>query len=421
MTQKTAFDILKSRRSAFLTGPAGSGKTHLLKLFIKYLKDKKLRVAVTATTGLAATHLAGRTIHSWSGIGIARELSASLLSKIAMREALRKEIKETNVLIIDEVSMLHDYCLDMVDTICRHVRQKPEKPFGGLQVVLSGDFFQLPPISSRDEGPAQFVIHAQAWQELQPVICYLDEQYRQQSDDDLSHILNALRRGTLNEAQITKLRERCLPNPGDLIELYCRNLDVDEINEQKLEGIKHPAYHFLAQKFDASKGHKLVDQLIKNSLATEKLTLKKDALVMFIKNNFEAGYINGTLGRVIGFQTAQAYPIVLTHAGRTIKTELASWQIERDQDSLASFRQIPLKLAWAITIHKSQGLTLDGAYIDLSKTFEPGMGYVALSRLKSLGHLYLKGFNEMALSINPLVLEIDRYLQKLSKDYAPRQ
>ena len=169
MTQKQAFKILNAGRSVFLTGPAGSGKTFLLKKFIVHLKKKGKRAAVTATTGLAATHLRGRTIHSWAGIGIQRELSDSLLDRIIRENSpIKKEILATDVLIIDEISMLHDYRLDMIDQVCRVARNQPDKPFGGLQVVLSGDFFQLPPVRGREEMDSKFVVHSEAWQELQP-------------------------------------------------------------------------------------------------------------------------------------------------------------------------------------------------------------------------------------------------------------
>ena len=418
MTQKQAFKILNTGRSVFLTGPAGSGKTFLLKKFIAHLKKKGKRTAVTATTGLAATHLRGRTIHSWAGIGIQRELSDGLLDRIIRENSpIKKEILATDVLIIDEISMLHDYRLDMIDQVCRVARNQPDKPFGGLQVVLSGDFFQLPPVRGREEMDSKFVVHSEAWQELQPAVCYLSEQYRQIQGNDLTGILNALRDNTLNESHIQKLKSRQLPKPDglELTELHCHNRDIDQINQDKLEKLPNKPYVFKGEKNDLSKDKRLVDQLVRNCLALEELHLKKGALVMFIKNDSEGRYINGTLGQIIGFQTAGRWPVVKTNAGRTIYTDQAIWTIEKDGLDVATFKQIPLKLAWAITIHKSQGMTLDGAFIDLSKTFEPGMGYVALSRLKSLEDLYLQGFNNMALRMNPQALAIDDQLREQSK------
>ncbi len=414
MTQEQAFSILKTGGNVFLTGPAGSGKTFLLRKFITHLKNKKKSVSVTATTGLAATHLNGRTIHSWAGIGIQTEITANLIEKILSKKTLANDIRTTDVLIIDEISMLHDYRLDMVDQVCQVVKNEMDKPFGGLQVVLSGDFFQLPPVGRAGE-ETKFVVDSAAWKNLKPRICYLNEQYRQSKDNDLSEILNALRNNTLQYTHVEKLKSRQLENPGDLTELHCHNQDIDQINHGKLKALASVEHVFRGEKTDLSQDQKLAEQLVKNCLAPEELRLKVGALVMFIKNNPENGYINGTLGEVIGFNTANGFPLVKTKTGRVVHTDLVTWKIERDGLDLATFKQIPLKLAWAITIHKSQGMTLDGAFIDLSKTFEPGMGYVALSRLKNLESLYLKGFNAMALTMNPKALIIDQNLQKQSE------
>lgn len=420
MTQEQAFSVLKSGQSVFLTGPAGSGKTFLLKRFIKYLHAKGKKVSVTATTGLAATHLNGRTIHSWAGIGIKTELDTAILDKIYSNKLMLNDIKKTEVLIIDEVSMLHDYRLDMIDEVCRRIRDKSDQSFGGLQVVLSGDFFQLPPINKSKEESGGFIVNAQAWHELKPAVCYLNEQYRQTGDNDLIEILNALRNNSLNEQHILKLQSRQLPNPGDLTELHCHNLDIDHVNQNRLNKLEGREYVFRGSKKDLTKDESLVMQLIKNCIASEELRLKRGALVMFVKNDIDGSYINGTLGKVVGFQTANGYPVVETNSGRIIRTDRATWTIERNGLDLASFKQIPLKLAWAITIHKSQGMTLDGAFMDLSKTFEPGMGYVALSRLKNLKDLYLKSFNQMALKMNPEALKIDHFLKKSSKEFLQR-
>ena len=414
MTQKQAFEILKSGRSAFLTGPAGSGKTFLLRLFIKWLEEKNKSVAVTATTGLAATHLGGRTIHSWAGIGIHDTLTESILKKITDRKQVVKEIRETDVLIIDEISMLHDFRLNMVDQVCRRIRRRPDLPFGGIQVVLSGDFFQLPPVSRQGEEQARFVVVSEAWEALQPVICYLDEQYRQESGNDLAEILNALRNNRVTEAHVSKLKSRRLENPGGLTELHCHNEDIDRINQAKLDGLAGKEREFFGEKTSLSKDKQLLEQLVKNCLAPDVLRLKYGALVMFVKNNPDGRYINGTLGKVIAFNTATGLPLVETRTGRTIKADREKWSLEREGLEIAAFRQLPLRLAWAITIHKSQGMTLDGAYIDLSKTFEPGMGYVALSRLKNLESLYLKDFNDLSLRMNPDALVIDEVLRRQS-------
>ncbi|HRQ86680.1 MAG TPA: AAA family ATPase, partial [Candidatus Saccharibacteria bacterium] len=176
MNQGLALEIMLSGESVFLTGPAGSGKTYVLNQFIKLAKHSGKKVSVTATTGLAATHLGGSTIHSWAGIGVDDALPSDFLHHLS--KGRREIIEKTDILIIDEISMLHDYRLDMVDEVCRLARQKDE-PFGGIQIVMSGDFFQLPPINRGDSRAGGFVVFSKVWQELDPVVCYLDDQYRQ--------------------------------------------------------------------------------------------------------------------------------------------------------------------------------------------------------------------------------------------------
>ena len=418
MTQKQALSILKDGRSVFLTGPAGSGKTFLLNQFIKLLRKTNKRVAITATTGLAATHLNGQTIHSWSGIGIKDNLDARLMRQIL--DSPREDIiSGTDVLIIDEISMLNNYRLDMVDQICQRIKGSTQ-PFGGIQIVLSGDFFQLPPIvDDNDLFNNAFAFNSHAWRNLNPTICYLDQQFRQHINDDLLEILNALRSDSLDQSHIDQLKTRILPNPGNLVELYCHNLDIDRINSQKLRLINAQQHIFKAYTQSLDKQSSVLKSLIKNSLASEELHLKQGALVMFIKNDPSKKFINGTQGKVKGFNTQTGYPIVVTHQNRTIDVKKMVWSIvNQDNVEIASLSQLPLKLAWAITIHKSQGMSLDGAYIDLSKTFETGMGYVALSRVKSLSNLYLKGFNQTALKINPTILAMDKIFQQQSRKYA---
>ena len=189
MKQGIALEVMLSGESVLLTGPAWAGKTFVLNQFIRLAKSEGKHVSVTATTWLAATHFGGTTIHSWSGIGISDELQPGFIEYMA--KGRREIIEKTDVLIIDEISMLHDYRLDMVDEVCRMVRKKDE-PFGGIQVIMSGDFFQLPPINRGDSRAGGFVVNSKVWQELDPVICYLEEQHRQ-DDEELLDILDAMR------------------------------------------------------------------------------------------------------------------------------------------------------------------------------------------------------------------------------------
>ncbi len=407
MTQREALDILKLGYNVYLTGSAGSGKTFLLNEYIKFLKSKGVEAGITASTGIAATHINGITIHSWSGLGIKDSLSEKDLKDISKKCYLRKRFEKTKVLIIDEISMLQPVLLDLTDRICKLFKSNL-KPFGGLQVIFCGDFFQLPPISS-----ASFANKSQIWNNMNLRVCYLTEQYRH-SDDSLVKILNDIRSNSAGEHSLKLLRKRYQANiQGNLTptKLYTHNIDIDLINNRELEKLQGETmlYNMI------SRGNpKLREFLKKSCLAPKRLALKIGAAIMFVKNNFESGYVNGTLGKIIAFDYGNM-PIVETFNGKKIMVAPESWKIEDGGEIKAEITQIPLRLAWAITIHKSQGMTLDAAEIDLSKSFVEGMGYVAFSRIRSLEGLRLMGLNQLALKVNDEILELDKELIKNSE------
>lgn len=409
MNQALALEIMLAGESVLLTGPAGAGKTYVLNQFIKFAKHEGKHVSVTATTGLAATHLGGTTIHSWAGIGVHDELPRGFADHIA--KGRREIIEKTDVLIIDEISMLHDFRLDMVDEACRLVRKKPDIPFGGMQVVMSGDFFQLPPINRGDSRAGGFVVNSQVWQELDPVICYLEEQHRQ-DDEQLIEILNALRSGELRRRHAEILLSRVDQQPHetiDLTELHTVNVDVDSLNDQKLAELMGDEIFYTQTATGAAN---YVESLQRSVLAPATLRLKEGALVMAVKNATDRKYVNGSIGTVVAFEPATEYPIVRFRNGREMTMQPDTWELRDGDKKRASITQIPLRLAWAITVHKSQGMTLDAARIDLRKAFVEGMGYVALSRVKSLDTLYLHGINRMALQIS----EDAKYIDGLLRD-----
>ncbi|MEX0896040.1 MAG: helix-turn-helix domain-containing protein [Patescibacteria group bacterium] len=409
MTQEQALTILKTGANVFLTGEPGSGKTHTVLEYIQYLHQHDLRVAVTASTGIAATHLAGMTIHSWSGIGVRKSLT--LRDKVLLQEKtpLVTRAQKTNVLIIDEISMLDASVLNTVDEALQTLRDSDE-PFGGLQVIFVGDFFQLPPVS-RDE-VVEFAYTATSWKAVQPVICYLTEQHRHE-DSQLADFLRAIRSGQeyLDEHSLLHSRRMEFDMSETITRLYSHNADVDGVNSAKLEAIEEERKEFTM----TSKGRKnMIEQLQKGCLSPALLSLKVGAQVMFTKNNYESGFVNGTLGEVVGFN-AEDLPIIKTKQGQHITAEPMEWQIEDNGKVLASITQLPLRLAWAITVHKSQGMTLDAAIIDLSRAFEYGQGYVALSRVRSSEGLYVIGFNERSLQVHPDIIQADQNFQQLSE------
>lgn len=409
MTQQEAINILKTGASVFLTGPAGSGKTYVLNEYVKYLRSKKIEPAITASTGIAATHLGGMTIHAWSGLGVRDHVDQSTLEELYARHYLKDRISKTDVLIIDEISMLHHFRLDLVSAILKFFKKSAE-PFGGIQVILCGDFFQLPPVSRLGERPSRFAYHADSWKELNPIICYLEEQHRQ-TDDVYKGILDAVRDGAFDEMHYEQLMTRMIEGNGDseITKLYSHNTDVDTENNReltKLEG-KMFSYGMLG------KGNpRIIETLKKSCLAPEALKLKKGAKVMFVKNHPDQKYANGTTGIVIHCDEEGIE--VETHDGEVIEVTPSSWHVEDSGKKLAEITQYPLRLAWAITIHKSQGMSLDQAEIDLSKAFERGMGYVALSRVRSLEGLHLKGIGGNALMMHEEALDMDREFRRKS-------
>ncbi len=412
MTQKTALTILKLGHTTFLTGQAGSGKSYVLREYVDYLKKHGVKFAVTASTGIASTHISGSTIHSWSGIGIKDKLTKFDLDALEEKQNLHKRWTETQVLIIDEVSMLHANFLDMLNSVAKHIR-RDARPFGGMQVIFSGDFFQLPPVVRTENhipGAKVYAFLSNAWVGAKPVICYLTEQHRQ-DDDQLLSLLKAIRGGEIDDGHYDTLREVSEKKPKkSTLKLYTHNENVDKINEKffdELDGDEH--YYEMV-----TKGKKnLVDSLKSNCLAPETLRLKIGTKVMCIKNAQDKSYVNGSLG-VITAIADDGFPVVSLNSGRKITVRGDSWKIEEDGKVKAEISQLPLRYAWAITVHKSQGMTLDEAEMDLSRTFVRGQGYVALSRLTTLDGLYLTGFNNEALMVSEEVREADELFHKKS-------
>jgi ATP-dependent exoDNAse (exonuclease V) alpha subunit len=405
MTQSTALTILKLGYTTFLTGAAGAGKSYVLREYISYLRKHGISYAVTASTGIASTHVNGTTIHSWSGIGVKDTLTAYDLDAFEEKQPLHKRWNTTQVLIIDEVSMLHASFVDMLDRVAKHIRRSTA-PFGGLQVVFSGDFFQLPPVVRGMHMQADeplFAFQSQAWKEAKPVACYLTEQFRQ-NDSELSSLLNAIRAGEVEEEHYALLQKKGeKAHKGDHIKLYTHNENVDLINLEAFEKIKgEERMYTMITKGKAT----LVESLKNNCLADEELRVKIGAKVICIKNSPDKSYVNGSMGEVVDFDKEGA-PVVRLANGRKVTIQADTWKIEEDGKVKAEITQLPIKLAWAITVHKSQGMTLEKAEIDLSRAFASGQGYVALSRLTSLDGLYLKGFNPQALLVSDVVRSND--------------
>ena len=407
MKQKEALEVLKTGKNIFLTGEPGAGKTHLINQYINWLDLCGMTVAITASTGIAATHIGGRTIHSWSGIGFHAPITESMAKRIAQGPT-GPRVNETEVLIIDEISMLSADTLDAVEKVCRAAKGNA-RPFGGIQVVVSGDFFQLPPFVNKGKAggtPAvvMYAFQSGAWRDAGFLTCYLTDQYRQE-DTDLLNVLRAIRDGALEEGHQQLLMEQKEIGYENSVptRLYTHNVDVDKENKAELDALAEKTHTF---EMTTKGPPALANALVKGCISPERLDLKKDAVVTFTRNNPGEHFMNGTLGIVVDFDR-DGLPVVETYSGERIKVFPMEWEVIEGGEVRASVKQIPLRLAWAITIHKSQGVSLDAARIDLSAAFVEGQGYVALSRVKTLKGMKIEGLNRTALKVSEIVRKQD--------------
>ncbi len=424
MIQSQALSILKTGVNVFLTGEPGSGKTHVINEYVAYLRGRGIEPAITASTGIAATHIGGMTIHSWSGIGIKTKLDKHDLNKIVLNEYVSKRVRRAKVLIIDEVSMLSPKTLANIDTVCREIKND-QRSFGGMQVVLVGDFFQLPPIEKKDpeteeqiellaQQRERFVYSSAAWKNLDPVVCYLTEQHRQ-DDNDFHFVLSAIRQNIFCDEHLRCIETRKIKHnaaPSGAPKLFSHNVDVDRVNNEMLTKLPDASKVFTMTSHGADK---ITFALKKGCLSPEELCLKVGAAVMFTKYNPKEGFVNGTLGVVLRFDEYSGNPIVETRNGKQIEAQPMDWVVEENGKIRGRIAQLPLRLAWAITVHKSQGMSLDEAVMDLSDVFEFGQGYVALSRVRRFSGLHLLGWNERAFQVHPEVIVKDEDFRAASE------
>ena len=404
MTQEKALEILKGYDNVFLTGEPGAGKTYTINQFTDWLDQKGICYAVTASTGIAASHINGTTIHSWSGIGIMKNLEEADINGIRFAKFHYNRIKPVQVLILDEVSMLDATFIDDLDKVLKAVHKKLDQPFGGVQVVVVGDFFQLPPVVKG--GETRFAFESEAWQQADMKVCYLTEQHRQ-TEPVFTDLLRSMRFGMVTNSHREILQSR-MSSKESPVHLFTHNANVDQMNLEKLQQLpgENKTYYM-----SNSGNPKVVEILKRNCLSPDLLHLKEGAMVMFTANKPQLGYVNGSVGEVV--HLGKDGPSVKLIDGPTVTPERHSWKhLGSNKEVVASISQFPLRLAWAITVHKSQGMSLDTASIDLSRAFEYGHGYVAISRVRSLEGLHLAGISEEAYMVNPKVMEQDKIFRE---------
>lgn len=397
--QKRVMEEVDKGNNVLITGQAGTGKSTLLEALKKKYRG---RLAVTASTGIAAVNVGGMTIHSWAGIGIGEGTVKQLCLRIQGSPGIKDRIVNTHRLAIDEVSMIGSVLFTKLDLVFRKIRDC-DKPFGGIQLVLFGDFLQLPPVSKNGEDG--FCFKSSSWQEADIRVAVLSQIFRQQ-DKEFAEALQDIRLGNLSPNAKKILNSRYKAEfPDDSIKpviLHTHNVDVDYLNMKELDALEGKEQTFFAFD-DGKKGG--VEMLQKNCLAPSELKLKVGAQVMLLANiDTERGLANGSIGIVTGFCGGERQPIVEFANGEELFCEQHKWEI-KDGNRVVAFRlQYPLRLSWAITVHKSQGATLDRAQLFLAKCFEYAQAYVALSRVRTVEGLFIESGDRSCIKAHPEAL-----------------
>ena len=440
--------VVEESKNVFFTGSAGTGKSVLLREIIRELRRKFVKrpesVAVTASTGIAACNIGGVTIHSFAGIGLGKEPTAQLMTKIRRNKKAASRWQRTQVLIIDEISMVDPALLDKLEEIARLIRKRPDRPFGGIQLVITGDFFQLPPVNPG--GSMTFAFDAECWNRVVQHKVNLTQVFRQK-DESFVTMLNEMRFGKLSQKTIDAFKklERVPKYDDDIVptELFPMRHDVDRANMDRLNALQTESQSYRAQDGGTLTGEQR-ERVLSNSIALPVVYLKKGAQVMLIKN-LDESLVNGSIGKVVDFMdeteyakqsgalqeeesrdktapgpnSSRKWPLVRFHlpngSTRDYLATPETWKTELpDGEVQASRTQVPLILAWAMSIHKSQGQTLPCCKINLGRVFEKGQAYVALSRATSLEGLQVLGFKPDKVMAHPRVISWSQSLIALS-------
>ena len=442
LEQEKAYEYIDQGCNIFITSRgAGCGKTFLLKHIVNHYKTKK-NIAITASTGIAAVLLNGRTLHSWAGVGLGNKDVNNLLRHINTNNAVKTRWLKTELLLIDEISLISPELFDKLDFIGRNIRNN-SKPFGGIQLIVSGDWLQLPTIDN-----SKYAFQSEIWKQSIHKIVYLTIIQRQK-DPHFQEVLNSIRVGKITNKVKKMLRSRMnvtLENNHGIIptQLYSMNVDVDSINNKELNLLQYKTggdkkIYTIAWKpmdkkikqqkitsyFQGSKSEDTIEseptintqnvhvpqEYLEMCTAIKKLELLVGAQVMLISNlDQEKGLVNGSRGIVMRF-TDEGLPIVKFLNGVQEVIDYHQWEMENDNKIVGGVVQIPLKLAYATTIHKSQGSTLDYVIINLDKLFEVSQGYVGLSRVTHLEGLSIKGLDIRKFVVNRDALEFYKNLE----------
>lgn len=418
-TQSSAIEAMKSGKNVFVTGPAGVGKSTVLNIFKQHCHESGIQLAICSTTGVSALLIGGSTLHSWSGIKLGTGTVDQLHALILGNSGAKARWRKVKTLVIDEISMLTPELLPKLETLARRMK-KNDTVFGGIQVIFSGDFAQLPPINSE-----KFCFEMPIWNKIVQHTFHLNE-IKRQSDPVFQQMLLDIRLGKVTDETIATFKDRIvhkLPKVNGIepTMLYPINRDVSIKNNAKLKGLKKKFNSVgYSSLFSIVSDSGMVpsrvysfwkERMIQSCPAPSKLELTIDAQVMILANlDLKGGVANGTRGVVTGLY--EDHVIVRLLSGTEIRVDQFKWEIEQD-DLVASLTQIPLNLAWSCSIHKTQGSSLDYVAADLGPSvFEYGQAYTALSRVRSLDGLFLTKFKPSRIQAHPRVVKYYAGLDK---------
>ncbi|MBR6162823.1 AAA family ATPase [bacterium] len=413
---KRVLYLIKQNKNLFITGHAGTGKSYIL----SKLKEKIPSLVITSTTGIAAVNVKGQTLHSWAGVGICNLPINTIVSKILRKAQVKNKIQKCKILAVDEISMLNIKTFEYVDAVLRQVRNCDE-PFGGIQVIFIGDFFQLPPVEKNEIVLQKYCFESPLWEALDLKTVLLTKNYRQ-NEENLITALSNMRTNSLTQEDIALLRTReSRENDDTALHIFATNLEADNYNNLKFRAIKSKEYKLIAID-GVYKGTKLIETptteweetLLKRidvvCSAEKSISLKIGARVILLINfDFKKGLINGSCGEVK--EINDNYILIRFDNGQTEQIPKHDFEFYNNDKLIALRRQFPLKLAYGITIHKSQGMSLDKLVVDCSRIFEKGQAYVALSRIRTLNGLYLKNFSPAKVMVDNTVVEFYKNLK----------
>lgn len=398
-SQEAALKLLMSNDNVFLTGAAGTGKSFLIN---HYRKNFAPKVPVVSSTGAAAVLVSGRTFHSFFGLGTMHENYDVILQNAISNPFLVGRIKRLNTVIIDEVSMLSGRALDLANLICKTIKGQQELPFGGVRLIIVGDFFQLPPVS--EKGEVDWAFESFSWNECN-FKCFELKEFMRTKETEFLKILSSIRAGWCGTAEMKFLNEHLLKKDEEFVgtRIFARKNKVLEYNEQSLN-LLEGEFTTYSTLYDGEIEY--VDRLRRSLPIDDELRVKEEALVMIRinDNSRQQLYVNGTLGHIQHMDDEEM--LILTLNGRLITLKKHSFQLrDGDGEVLASAKNFPITVAYAVTIHKSQGATIDQAVLELSGLWDSGQAYTALSRLSQSQGLKILSWDKRSIKIDPKVVQ----------------